>query len=156
MDKELKSKILEVLRSHHTMALATIRPDGYPQATTVYYIHDEFTLYFAIDAASQKAGNIKLNNKVSVAIASEDQDFYKLRGFSMSGIATRIVDERRAEELSLRLFRAFPQSKRFVPENPKQLAVFEITPVAISLVDYASGFGKTYLIELPSPIIDNI
>jgi len=138
------------------MALATVRPDGYPQATTVYYIHDEFTLYFAIDAASQKAGNIKLNNKVSVAIASEDQDFYKLRGFSMSGIATRVVDERRAEELSLRLFRAFPHSKRFVPEDPKQLAVFEITPVAISLVDYASGFGKTYLIELPSPIIYNI
>ena len=138
------------------MALATIRPDGYPQATTVYYIHDELTLYFAIDAASQKAGNIKLNNKVSVVIASEDQDFYKLRGFSMSGIATRVVDDRRAEELSLRLFRAFPQSKRFVPEDPKQLAVFEITPVAVSLVDYTSGFGKTYLIELPSSIIYNI
>jgi general stress protein 26 len=152
MDKALKSKILEVLRSHHTMALATIRPDGYPQATTVYYIHDEFTLYFAIDAASQKAGNITLNNKVSVAIASEDQDFYKLRGFSMSGIATRVVDERRVGELSLRLFRAFPQSKRFVPEDPKQLAVFEIAPVAVSLVDYASGFGKTYLIELPSSL----
>ena len=156
MDKAPKSKILEVLQSHHTMALATIRPDGYPQATTVYYIHDEFTLYFGIDAASQKASNIKLNNKVSVAIASEDQDFYKLRGFSMSGIATRVVDERRAEELSLRLFRAFPQSKRFVPEDPKQLAVFEITPVAVSLVDYTSGFGKTYLIELPSSIIYNI
>lgn len=156
MDNALKSKLLEVLQSHHTMALATIRPDGYPQATTVYYIHDEFTLYFAIDAASQKAGNIKLNNKVSVAIASEDQDFYKLRGFSMSGTATRIIDERRAEELSLRLFRAFPQSKRFVPEDPKQLSVFEITPVAISLVDYASGFGKTYLFELPGSIISDI
>jgi general stress protein 26 len=149
MDNALKSKILEVLRSHHTMALATIRPDGYPQATTVYYIHDEFTLYFAVDATSQKAGNIKLNSKVSVAIASEDQNFYKLRGLSVSGIATRVVDER-AEELSLRLFRVFPQSKRFVPEDPKQLAVFEITPVAIALVDYTSGFGKSYLIELPS------
>ena len=95
------------------------------QATTVYYIHDDFTLYFAIDAASQKAGNIKLNNKVSVAIASEDQDFYKLRGFSMSGIATRVVDDRTPGELSLRLFRAFPQSKRFVPEDPKQLALFD-------------------------------
>ena len=113
-------------------------------------------MYFAIDAASQKAGNIKLNNKVSVVIASEDQNFYKLRGLSMSGIAARVVDERRAEELSLRLFRAFPQSKRFVPEDPKQLAVFEITPVAIALVDCTLGFGKTYLIELPSSIIYNI
>ena len=68
----------------------------------------------------------------------------------------KCLDDRRAEELSLRLFRAFPQSKRFVPEDPKQLAVFEITPVAVSLVDYTSGFGKTYLIELPSSIIYNI
>ncbi|MEZ5785010.1 MAG: pyridoxamine 5'-phosphate oxidase family protein [Xanthobacteraceae bacterium] len=148
MDEVLKSKIIEVLQSHHTMAIATVRADGYPQATTVNYIHDAFTLYFAADASSQKAGNIKLNNKVSVAIASGDQDFYKLRGLSMSGTATRIVDERRADELALQLFRALPQSKRFVPEDPKQLAVFEIKPVAIALVDYASGFGKTYLVEL--------
>ena len=148
MDEALRSKILEVLRRHHAMTLATIRPDGYPQATTVNYIHDEFTLYFATDATSQKAGNIKLNNKVSVAIASEEQNFYKLRGLSMSGVATRVDEKHRADELSLRLFRALPQSKRYVPEDPKQLAVYEIRPVAIVLVDYTSGFGKTYLVEL--------
>ena len=130
------------------MTLATIRPDGYPQATTVNYIHDDLTLYFATDATSQKAGNIKLNDKVSVAIASETQDFYKLRGLSMSGIARKVGEKQRAEELALRLFRALPQSKRYVPEDPKQLAVYEITPVAITLVDYPSGFGKTYLVEL--------
>ena len=128
MDEGLRSKILEVLRRHHTMTLATIRPDGYPQATTVNYIHDELILYFATDATSQKAGNIKLNNKVSVAIASEMQNFYKLRGLSLSGIATRVDEKQRAEELSLRLFRTLPQSKRYVPEDPKQLAVYEITP----------------------------
>lgn len=82
MDEALRSRILEVLQRHHAMTLATIRPDGYPQATTVNYIHDALTLYFATAASSQKAGNIKLNNKVSVAIASEKQDLYKLRGLS--------------------------------------------------------------------------
>src|SRR3989337_453653 len=142
MDEALRSKILEVLRRHHTMTLATIRPDGYPQATTVNYIHDDLILYFATDATSQKAGNIKLNNKVSVAIASETQDFYKLRGLSMSGIARKVGEKQRAEEMAFRLFHALPQSKRYVPEDPQQLAVYEITPVAIALVDYASGFGK--------------
>jgi nitroimidazol reductase NimA-like FMN-containing flavoprotein (pyridoxamine 5'-phosphate oxidase superfamily) len=149
MDQALKAKILDVLQSHHTMVLATVRPDGYPQATTVTYIHDDLTLYFAVDLDSQKAGNIRLNNKVSAAIASEEQNFYKLRGLSLSGKATRIMDESRAEELTLRLFRTVPQSRRFVPENPKQLAVFEITPVAIALIDYAQGFGTTHRIELP-------
>ena len=105
-------------------------------------------MYFATDAASQKAGNIKLNNKVSVAIASETEDFYKLRGLSISGLATRVGERQKAQELSLKLFQALPQSKRFVPWDPKQLAVYEIAPVAIALVDYASGFGKTYLVEL--------
>jgi hypothetical protein len=92
-------------------------------------MHRRPTLYFATDATSQKAGNIRLNNKVSVAIASEEQDFYKLRGLSMSGLATRVDEKQRAEELSLRLFQALPQSKRYVREDPKQLAVYEIRPV---------------------------
>jgi general stress protein 26 len=54
-------------------------------------IHDDLTLYFATDAASQKAGNIKLNNKVSVAMASETQNFYRLRGLSMSGMPVDAV-----------------------------------------------------------------
>ena len=148
MDKWIKSKILEILQCHHAMTLATIRPDGYPQATTVNYVHDYLTLFFATDAASQKAGNIKRNNKVSIAIASETSDLYKLRGLSMSGTAERVCDIKRAQELALLLFTNLPQAKRLVPEDPKQLAVFAITPVAISLVDYASGYGKTFLVEL--------
>ena len=150
MDEALNAKILDELQRHHMMALATIRPDGFPQATTVNYVHEDLILYFAADAASQKASNIKLNNKVSAAIASETHNFYKLRGLSLSGLAARVVDEQEAQRLSMKLFRALPQSRRFVPRDPKDLAVFAITPVAIALIDYASGFGKSYLLELPS------
>ena len=148
MDEALKTKILKVLQSQHLMTLATIRPDGYPQATILNYIADGLTLYFATDAASQKVGNIRLNNKVSVAIANQTEDFYKLSGLSLSGLATRILDQDVAERLSLRLFRKLPQSKRFVPQDPRQLAVFSVAPVAISLIDYASGFGTSHVLEL--------
>jgi nitroimidazol reductase NimA-like FMN-containing flavoprotein (pyridoxamine 5'-phosphate oxidase superfamily) len=148
MDGALRAKIREVLRSQHLMTLATIRPDGYPQATLLNYIADDLTLYFATDPASQKVANIKRNNKVSVAIASQTEDFYKLSGLSMTGVATRIMEKEAADRLSVRLFRALPQSKKFVPQDPRQLAIFSVTPVAISLVDYASGFGKSYLLEL--------
>ena len=148
MDEALRAKIIDVLKSQHLMALATVRPDGYPQATMVNYINDGLTVYFAADATSQKTGNIKINDKVSVAIASEATDFRKLRGLSLAGLAKRVADKQRAEELCLRLFRRLPQSRRFVPEDPDQLAVFEIEPIAISLVDYASGFGTSHLLEL--------
>ena len=148
MDEALRSKILKVLDRQHFMTVATIRPDGYPQATTVKYIHDDLIVYFATAPTSQKASNIQLNNKVSVAIADQAEDFHKLRGLSMSGTATRVQDKKMAEEFALRLFGRLPQKRRLVPEDPKELAVYEIRPVAIALIDYASGFGTTHLVEL--------
>ena len=89
------------------------------------------TLFFGTDAASQKAANINLNSKVSIAIADESEDLYKLRGLSMSGTAERVRDPKRVQELSLLLFEKLPQAKRLVPDDPKQLAIFAIRPVAI-------------------------
>ena len=121
MDAKLRAKILDVLKRHHFMALATIRPDGYPQATTVNYVHDDLTIYFATDATSQKAGNIQLNDKVSVAIASETQDAYKLRGLSLSGTAKRVLDAERLQELRIKLFQK--------PFAPDQRPDHEPTPI---------------------------
>jgi nitroimidazol reductase NimA-like FMN-containing flavoprotein (pyridoxamine 5'-phosphate oxidase superfamily) len=148
MDEALRSRILEVLERQRFMTVATIRPDGYPQATTVKYIHDDLIVYFATVPTSQKAGNIKLNNKVSVAIVNHAEDFYKIRGLSMSGTAARVEDRQWAEKVALRLFGRLPQKRRLVPEDPKELAVYEIRPVAIALIDYATGFGTTHLVEL--------
>ena len=130
------------------MALATVRHDGFPQTTWVHYINDEFTLYFACDATSQKAGNIALNPKVSLAIASETKNFYRLKGLSMSGHAHRIKDNTTAASVAKRLFSELPQSRRFVPDNPTSLAVFEVKPIAISIIDYSKGFGTSQLISV--------
>lgn len=147
-DEALRARVIDVLERHNTMALATVRPDGFPQNTIVNYIHDGLTLYFACDAAAQKAGNIKIDNKVSIAIASETENFYRLYGLSMSGLATRILDKEKADRITLELFRRLPRSRRFVPEDPNSLAVFSIEPVAVSLIDFAAGFGTTYLMEI--------
>lgn len=45
MDAEIKGKILTLLEQHRIMTIATLRPDGWPQATTVGYAHDGVTLY---------------------------------------------------------------------------------------------------------------
>ncbi len=148
MDASLTARILAVLEAQHLMALSTQRHDGFPHTTWVNYVHDGFTLYFASDATSQKAGNIVRNPKVSAAISTETQNFYKLQGLSLSGLANRIQDRQEAERIALELFRRMPQSRRFVPQDPQSLAVFRVTPVAISLIDYAQGFGQSFLLEL--------
>ena len=41
MDDLLRQKILALLDGHRIMTISTLRPDGWPQATTVGYVSDE-------------------------------------------------------------------------------------------------------------------
>jgi nitroimidazol reductase NimA-like FMN-containing flavoprotein (pyridoxamine 5'-phosphate oxidase superfamily) len=68
MDDTLKSKIFEFLDQHRLMTLATNRPDGWPQATTVGYVNDGLTIYFLCSPQSQKAANLARDSRVSLTI----------------------------------------------------------------------------------------
>src|SRR5580658_6038649 len=46
MDSAMHEKIVAILSRANDLTLATVRPDGYPQATTVGYVNDGVTLYF--------------------------------------------------------------------------------------------------------------
>lgn len=46
MDEEIRRKILTLFDQHRIMTIATLRQDGWPQATTVGYGNDGLTLYF--------------------------------------------------------------------------------------------------------------
>src|SRR5689334_613332 len=46
MDSSLRNQILDLLGQHRIMSLATLRPDGWPQATTVGYAHEGLNIYF--------------------------------------------------------------------------------------------------------------
>jgi len=60
MDTDPRIKILEILARQTDMTLATLRGDGYPQATTVSYVSDALDIYFATPPTSQKARNVSL------------------------------------------------------------------------------------------------
>ena len=44
MDEELRHKILTLLDQHRIMTIATLRPDDWPQATTVGYANEGLTV----------------------------------------------------------------------------------------------------------------
>jgi len=68
MDEEIRNKILTLLDQHRITTIATLRPDGWPQATTVGYANDGLTLYFLCGLDSQKASNLAGDNRVSLTI----------------------------------------------------------------------------------------
>jgi nitroimidazol reductase NimA-like FMN-containing flavoprotein (pyridoxamine 5'-phosphate oxidase superfamily) len=68
MDDAIRAKILKLLDQHRIMRLATMRPDGWPQVTTVGYVNLGLTLFFLCGLNSQKAANLARDDRVSLAI----------------------------------------------------------------------------------------
>ena len=62
---------ITILDRHRTMAVSTVRPDGWPQTTVVGYANDGITLYFLIYRSSQKLANIENDDRISIAVGGE-------------------------------------------------------------------------------------
>ena len=148
MDQALKQKILAVLAQHRDMSLATLRPDGWPQATTVGYASDGLTLYFLCGLTSQKAANLARDNRVSLTIDSETAQVMQITGLSMAARATRVTDEAEAAKaIDLLLSKYADQAGVDTLEvRSSEVAIFRLTPTVISVLDYTKGFGHTDLV----------
>jgi nitroimidazol reductase NimA-like FMN-containing flavoprotein (pyridoxamine 5'-phosphate oxidase superfamily) len=77
----LKSKILELLNQHRLMTVATNRPDGWPQVTTVGYVNDSLTIYFLCSPQSQKAANLARENRISLTVDHMSRTRWRSRAF---------------------------------------------------------------------------
>ena len=64
MNDALKSTILDILGHQNDLTIATLREDGFPQATTVSYASDGLDIYFGCWNQSQKAKNIARDNRI--------------------------------------------------------------------------------------------
>src|ERR1700757_361891 len=93
MDQALRRKIVSLLDEHRAMRIATVRPDGWPQTTTVGYANEGLTLYFLCAKQSQKASNLALDDRVSLAIDDDVAQVMQIKGLSMAAHASRVVDE---------------------------------------------------------------
>ena len=107
MDPTLRREILDILSQASDLTIATLREDGYPQATTVSYANDDLEIYFGTSAGSQKAKNLGGTQRSPPPSALPYRDWGDIRGLSMSGKAERLTDPphiAHAEELLQRRF----------------------------------------------------
>lgn len=148
MDATLQTQILALLDQHRTMSLATLRPDGWPQATTVGFAHDGMTLYFLCGPESQKARNLVLDDRVSLTIDHDTPQVMEITGLSMAAHAQRVVDRKEAQKALQLLMQRYPE-QRSLPGPmpiPEDVYVFRVKPEVISVLDYSKGFGHTDLV----------
>lgn len=150
MDKAIESNIQTLLDQHRTMTLATLRPDGWPQATTVGYANDGLTLYFLCGPDSQKAANLARDNRVSLTIDDDTSQVMEITGLSMAARAERVADPAEAEKALRLLMQRYPEQKSLPVQmpTPSDVALFRVKPEVISVLDYSKGFGHTDLVAI--------
>ena len=150
MDDSFRQRILALLDEHRIMTIATLRPDGWPQATTVGYVNEGMTLWFLCGLESQKAKNLALDNRVSITIDHDTPDLMAITGLSMAARAHRVTDLAEAEKVLRLLPLKYPDAPASTASmqmpRPDEVAVFRVEPEVISVLDYSKGFAHTDLI----------
>ena len=140
-----RAKIFELLDENRIMSVATVRPDGWPQATMVGYVHDDLTLYFAVARTSQKLANIKREPKISIALGHETAD--RLRGLSMAADVAEVTDLAEIARLNALILERYPEQRVFAPREASA-AVLRARPRVISIIDLPKSPGQPELVEV--------
>ena len=151
MKHDLRNKILSVMSRCVDMTVATVRPDGAPQATIVSFAHDGLTLYFGCGAASQKAANIAFDPRVSVTMAAPYRDWMAIEGLSMAAIATEVSVPAELEVVGRLMRERFPQITQITgleQASADDVKIFRLRPEIISVLDYSKGFGHSDLVKI--------
>jgi nitroimidazol reductase NimA-like FMN-containing flavoprotein (pyridoxamine 5'-phosphate oxidase superfamily) len=148
MDADIRKKILTLLDQHRIMTVATLRPDGWPQATTVGYVNEGLTLYFLCGLESQKAKNLALDDRVSLTIDHDTPDLIAITGLTMAARAQVVVDRNEAANVLRMMPLKYPENGPLpVPmPGPDDVRIFRVTPTVISVLDYSKGFAHTDLV----------
>jgi nitroimidazol reductase NimA-like FMN-containing flavoprotein (pyridoxamine 5'-phosphate oxidase superfamily) len=143
MNPSLKPEIIAVVDAGQDLTLATLRPDGWPQATTVSYASEGLNIYFGVNAQSQKAANIAHDDRVSATIDLPYDSWDEIRGLSLGGRARRVTDPQEMARAGELFLKKFPQIAGVLQPGGFELALFRIDAEFISLLDYRKGFGTS-------------
>ena len=148
MDEAIRAKILDLLGQHRLMTVATNRPDGWPQATTVGYANDDFTLYFLCGPQSQKAQNIARDNRISLTVDHDVSDPMAITGLSMAAIAQPVRDPAEVSKATNLLMKRYPEYAAYPAPKPDEILIMKVLPKVISVLDYTKGFAHADLITV--------
>lgn len=154
MSDALRALALDVLERNRDLTIATLREDGWPQATVVSFVHDGLTVYFAVGEHSQKRRNIARDGRVSITCGAVVEDWMTIKGISLAGRARIVADPAETARIGELMMRRFgPQIAALTAKGqmpPDTGSVFiRVDPVVVSVLDYTRGFGHTDLLTLP-------
>ena len=147
----MDQKAIAILDARRVMAVATVRPDGWPQNTIVGYANDGLLLYFLISRKSQKFANIQHDDRISVAIGEEPTDFRRLKAVFAGAHASEVRDPKQREYAWRLLMQRHPNLRDFELPDPSEAAMMRAPCTFISILDFTKGFGHTDTLTVSGP-----
>jgi nitroimidazol reductase NimA-like FMN-containing flavoprotein (pyridoxamine 5'-phosphate oxidase superfamily) len=144
----MEQKAVEILDQYRLMTIATLRADGWPQATMVSYANDGLLLYFIISRQSQKYANIARDSRVSIVVGRDFEDPAEIKALSVAANASEVQDpaqRRRAIDL---IMQRHPVLARLGGPDLGHSVVMRAYCSIVTILDYSKGFGHADLLTV--------
>ncbi len=129
----IDKRIVDFIKRHHVLTLATVSGKGEPYCAACFYAYDKDRnrLIFTSDDTTRHAEDMLQNNTVACGITLETRVVGKVQGAQICGTAER------GDEEDKHLY-----IKRFPYAALAPLNIWAVRPTFIKLTDNTLGFGK--------------
>lgn len=92
------AEVEEFLAASKKVQVATVNPDGSAHLTTLFYVVRDGRIAFWTYGRSQKIKNLERDPRITCLVETGD-DYFELRGVSISGTAELVTDEAGIREI---------------------------------------------------------
>ena len=132
---------IRILDSHRVMAVATNRPDGWPQNTIVGYANLGLLIYFVVFRSSQKLSNIRADGRIAIAVGQEPDGLNQLQAVYAGAESAEVTDDSEKAQAWKLLSERHPNLAGLDLPAPSEAAVMRTKCKHVSVLDYRSSFG---------------
>jgi nitroimidazol reductase NimA-like FMN-containing flavoprotein (pyridoxamine 5'-phosphate oxidase superfamily) len=144
----MEQKAVDILNRYRLMAIATLRPDGWPQATMVSYANDGLLLYFVVSRGSQKYANIERDSRVSIVVGRDFENPAQIKALSIAANASEVRDPKQRERAIELILKRHPKLAGLGRPDLKHSAVMRAYCSIVTILDYSKGFGHADLLTV--------
>jgi len=152
----MEQPALTILSANRIMSIATVRPDGWPQATIVGYANEGFRLYFLIYRNSQKFANISKDNRVAVTVGQEPSELRKIEAVYAGCEVHEVTDIADRSRAWMLLAKRHPNLTDLAPPERAEVATMCADCRYLSVLDYSQRLGHTESLVLESSVAGTI
>ena len=141
MNQQTIDLISNYLLEHKKMTLSTVTDDGQPIAHTVQYASSGNTVYFFTKPTQRKVVNIRANQRVAYAVDHDYDDWSKIQGVQMIGLARILDDESEIDTAFALIAGKFPHMAAIGKAFLEHHVIVEVSPVLGRFIDNTVKFG---------------